>query len=136
MNHLAEYLDGVRGRLAQATPGPWKITKYDQELRLTWVDSEPRNVHICAVTRTNARLIARAPTDLDRLLCLVKAGQEIVRAAKMLNDEVDDRHKPTSKEMPNGDWVITPFGHAKSVLSDALTRYQAAVQEATRDAHP
>ena len=119
MTELTPFLAAVRERLAKATP-------YQHDLLPFHLMGEPGN--------PISEFINHAPTDLARLLALAKAGQEVIEIASDLNCQ----HEP-KKHVRRGtgnlcDWCGFAWPCDVVALTDALTRYQAAVQEATRDA--
>ena len=61
-------IEAIKGRLNDATPGPWKATYpiNRKKASITQVkeDADGWSVHICDVLKEDAELIANAPTDL------------------------------------------------------------------------
>lgn len=64
-----EVLDGIRGRLAAATPGPWFSSRY-----YVGAGDDPTDPDIelaVASLKADAAFIAAAPTDVARLVAAV-----------------------------------------------------------------
>ena len=126
------WLDAVEARVAQATPGPWKVEESDS--LEGWVRLHVRTQYgewICEVrtgVADNALFIAHAPTDLARLCRLVRAQQRVIEAARtivcsykpqdLLNVPVGMHHCPRCGEMQ-----IAGIPHLRdhAGLSQALT---------------
>lgn len=81
-----EYLESVEARLKTATPGPWQFTGSMDERR-GQVSAPNINVDICFYTPdepishkghkvNNFKFIAHAPTDIARLLEMVRVAKD------------------------------------------------------------
>lgn len=75
-----EVLDGIRGRLTAATPGPWFSSRY-----YVGAGDDPTDPDIelaVASLKDDATFIAAAPTDVARLVSAVEAVLGLTEATK------------------------------------------------------
>jgi len=114
---LQAFVKVVRKRLAEATtfqqPGELWGHADGEKIWLVWTLPDESELELSI---DDIVFLEHAPTDLRRLLALVEAGQDVVRMA--------EQHHVYDDAIPSD---------VGCHVCDALARYQAAVQEATRD---
>ena len=107
-----EVLDGIKGRLAAATPGPWFASRF-------WVGagedhSDPDTEVAKAAFLSDASFIAAAPVDVARLTRAVEAALD---ACDIVIDNRDG-HKPPGPPHPSREQVTAV--RIRAVIENAL----------------
>ena len=120
MAELSVYLAAVRERMEKATPGIGRCVVCKGDI-LNATNSQDA-IHViqgeCIVALLD--FMQAFYTDLARLLALVEVGQEVIDAATQWSSYTPD----------NTILAYEQDLEYKSKLSDTITRYHAAVQEA------
>ena len=139
MTDLMAYLDAVRERLGKATPhggssAVWLRREGEKVKVLLEIEGEFKEIiseHLDGQFSHIAEL--PPPPDLARLLALVEAGREVIEIASDLHCQQEPKKHVRRGTGNLCDWCGFGWPCDVAALTDALTRYQAAVQEATRE---
>jgi len=112
---LSKYLSEIEERLKAATPGPWKLEGKDGivggpdlwDIAVT----DDREMFSTGIPReqchANATLIANAPTDLTRLLAIVRLYEEAINDSIARSDDHGDSwcSKPIREALRRADEI-------------------------------
>lgn len=84
---LEKWLDEVKGRLEKATPGPWESNEDPTWGQGLWgplhADTLETSMHL--ICKTDADLIAAAPTDLKRAVRIIEHLQYALKTVERVD---------------------------------------------------
>lgn len=81
-NPLTNYLEQIKLRLSEATPGPWYINKSNKKKFSENPSDFTDKVAFDIRKRSDAILISSAPSDLDRLIRIVEVLSYEIKIAR------------------------------------------------------
>ena len=123
---LSSWLQAVRGRLAQATPGPWTAVVNEP------VERGGTRTFICSPTKQfvlvgetpDILLASHAPADLTYAVSVIEAAQRVIEAAQQIVPNVPSGVLRTAPS-PLGGGLARGYAD----LIDALTTWHRVVGE-------